>query len=151
MILKVENTQTEKAPKTYLNAALSASGTTMTVKNIAGFSDDWNVQIGETGEELTQIIEIEGAPSASTILLAGTIRDAHPADTPVYCVKFNQVIFKVATTGTAGTAVAHAGGTIGITADWEFTQFDDTNGLSTYAYKTAYRSTGLSSNGSDSG
>ena len=150
MIIKVKNNQHEEAPKTALSAPLSASGTTVTVKNINGFTDNWNVQIGEVGEEKTQIIEIEGAPSGSSILLAGTIKDPHPADTPVYCVKYNQIVFERSTDGTAGTATEVDDGTIGITADSMYTQWDDTSGSTSYAYKTKYRSTGLASNSSES-
>ena len=150
MIIKTTNNQTEGAVKTYLSQSLAASGTALTVKNINGFSDNWNVQIGETGEELTQIIEIAGAPSGFAINLGGTIRDAHPADTPIYCIKYNQIIFKCSTTGTAGTATALAGGTVNITPDQSFTQFDHTSGSTSYAYKCSYYSTGLAAESSDS-
>ena len=150
MIIKTTNNQFEKAPKTYLSSALASGGTTVTVKNINSFSDNWNVQIGDIGHEKTEVIEIEGAPASGAINLAAAITYDHPSDTPVYCIKYNQIIFKQSTTGTAGTATAMANGTMNITPDWKFTQFDDTGGSASYAYKTAYRSTGLTTNSSDS-
>lgn len=149
MLIKTKNDQTEKAPKTTLSAAVAAAAVSLSVKNVAGFTDDWNAQVGETGEEKTEVKEIVSAPSAGTFGVSA-LSFEHPADTPVYCVRYNQVIFKQSTTGTAGTATAMTDGTIGITPDWEFTQFDDTGGSTSYAYKTAFRSTGLSSNSSDS-
>ena len=150
MIITVKNDQTEVSPKTLLAANLAASGTTIYVKGINGFSDNWNVQIGKTGEERTQIIEISGDPSGSAINLAGTIKDTHPIDTPVYCLKYNQIIFKRSTSGTAGTATAMTDGTTGIQADSEITQFDDSSGSAGYGYKVSYYSTGLASESSES-
>ena len=41
-------------------------------------------------------------------------------------------------------------GTVTIQADHEFTQFDDTSGSSTYAYRTYFRSSGLAVNSTES-
>lgn len=148
MIIKVKNDQTEGAPKTYLSSALAASGTTVTVKGINGFYDNWNVQIGETGESQTQVIEIQGAPSGFAINLAGTIKDAHPADTPVYCIKYNQAIFYRNIAGTTGDGTVMADGTIGIMANSEYTIFDDASGSTSYGYQAVYHSTGLNADSS---
>lgn len=150
MIIKTRNTQHETAPKTYLTATMASGTDVLTVKNVAGFSDNWNAIIGEPGVENTEIVEIVSVPSAGTFGVGATSFE-HGPDTPVYCVKYNQVVFKRSTDGTAGTATSMANGTIGITPDWGYTQFDDTSGSASYAYKTCYRSTGLATNSSDSG
>lgn len=150
MLIKVKNDQTETAHKTYLATAIAAGGTSVYVKNVAGFSDNWNVQFGETGEEKSEIKEIEGAPSGTTILTAGTALFGHPIDTPIYGIKYDKIYFKRSTAGTAGTAATMTNGTVAITADSEFTQFDDTSGSASYAYRTSYYSTGLASESSES-
>jgi hypothetical protein len=138
MIIKVKNTQTIDAPRSFLATSPAAAGTALTVKNISGFSNGWYAQLGETSGEKTEIKAVNGAPSGSTVPVAA-LSFTHPIDTPVYSVKYNQIVFKVSTTGTAGTAVALTNGTVNITPDWDFTQFDHTTGSASYAYKTCYR------------
>jgi len=150
MIIKVKNNLTEDAPKTYLSHAEEGT-TALRWKNYSGFTANWGIQVGETGEERTEVRVLGTAAVSGT---AGTITAAtsyaHPADTPVYATKYDQIVFKRSTAGTAGTATAMTDGTITIQADSEFTQFDDTSGSATYGYRTCFRSSGLATNGSDS-
>jgi len=83
-------------------------------------------------------------------LITGTTTYDHAADTPVYAIKFDQIIFKRSTSGTAGTATAMTDGTVTITPDSEYTIFDDTTGASTYAYRTQYRNSVSGETSSDS-
>lgn len=115
---------------------LPAGGTVVPVKNINGFTNQWAIQLGKTGEETAEILTISGVPSGTALNTAGTIRFDHPIDTPVYHIHYNKVIFKRSTTGTAGTATALA--TVDITPDNPYTQYDDTSGATTYAYKTQF-------------
>lgn len=94
------------------------------------------MQLGKTGEELAEILVVSGAPSGTTINTAGTLKYAHPIDTPLFQIKYDSVIFKRSTAGTAGTATALA--TVTITPDQAYTNYDDTTGASTYAYKTQF-------------
>jgi hypothetical protein len=138
MIIKVKNTQTVEAPMSFLANSPAAAGTALIVKNISGFANGWYSQVGETNGEKTEIKAVNGAPSGSVVPVAA-LSFTHPIDTPVYSIKYDQIVFKVSTTGTAGTAVAITNGTVSITPDWDFTQFDHTAGSASYAYKTCYR------------
>jgi hypothetical protein len=138
MLLQTENLLSAQVgiPQTYVAVNLAAGGTALGVRNIAGFTNQYAVQLGKTGEELAEVLTISGAPSGTTINTAGTVKYPHPNDTPLYQIKYNQVIFKRSTVGTAGTAVALA--TVDIIPDSLYTQYDDTTGATTYAYKTQF-------------
>ena len=137
MIIQSRNLLTENAPKTFLSSGVAVSGTTYPVRNTTGFTTSWAVQIGETGHEQTEVV-------VGTVTNAGTITGvacnyAHPADAPIYGIKFNQVVFERSITGTVGTASPMTSGTVSYAADSFVTQFDDTSGSSTYAYRTYFR------------
>lgn len=97
----------------------------------------WAVQIGEVGQELTEVVS-GTAPNVGTLNVAAT-NYAHPADSPIYFIKYNQVVFEKSTAGTAGTATPITDGTITYQADSNFTIFDDTAGASTHAYRVYFR------------
>lgn len=138
MIIQQPNPQTQTLPKSFISASIGTS-VTVPVKNINAFTASEAIQIGETGQEQSEVQMLgTAAISGTSLTLLGTTNYSHPTDTPVYPIKFNQVVFKVSTTGTAGAAVAITDGTIDIQADNPFTQFDHSAGAATYAYKTAY-------------
>ena len=144
MIIPVRNTLAIDAPKTYLSSLEAAGTTTLRVRNSAAMTTSWAVQIGETGEEQTEV-KIGTAPNVGTITCVATDFE-HPADTPVYFTKYNQVVFQRSTTGTAGTATSMTDGTITYQADRNTTQFDDTTGSASYAYRTLFRNSVLAVN-----
>lgn len=143
MIIQVENTLTEKAPRTELSFA-EAGTTVLRLKNVNGFSESWAIQVGETGEEKTEVRLLKAAAVSG---VGGTVTAAttfdHPADTPVYAIKYDQVVFERATAGTSGTATPMTDGTITIQADSKYTQFDDTSGSASYGYRVYYRNSVL--------
>lgn len=63
----------------------------------------------------------------------------HPTDTPVYATRYDQVVFKRSTSGTAGTVTPLSSGTITYQPDQLFTQLEDTSTQSGYAYKASFR------------
>lgn len=136
-LIRVRNLADQKAQFTYLSGAVS-SGTSFPVRNISAFSPNWAIQIGKTAEETAEILILGTAVSGTALTTTGTSKYTHPTDTPVYAIKYDKLIFKRSTTGTAGTASPLTGGTIGITPDSEFTVFEDTSGASGYAYKVSY-------------
>lgn len=155
-IIKVENNLTDDAQKTYLAVGQAIGVGTLYVKNTNGFNGSWAVQVGETGKDRSEIVIGTGI-SGTNIILSGTTLYDHPADTPVYSIKWNQVIFQKSTTGTAGTATAITNGTIAIQPDdydpadqKSYTRFDDTAGTSTDAYRSVFRASTLNSNSSQS-
>lgn len=121
------------------------------IKNTNSFGSSWAVQLGNTGEAQAEVLLLSGDPGAGTLgTTTANSRFEHPADTPIYAIKWNQVVFEVSTTGTAGTAVQHANGTITITPnnwDWEtqksYTLFDDSDGSVSYTYKTYLRNSAI--------
>jgi hypothetical protein len=151
MILRQLNNLTENAPKTYLSD-MEVSGTTvLRWKNPAGFGASWAVQLGETGEEQSEVVNLTSdAPTGTIGTISVATKYAHSADTPVYAIKYDQVVFEKSTAGTAGTAAPIASGTITIQADSKFTSFDDTAGTTTDAWKTYFRSSGLTVNTTES-
>src|SRR3989304_2426529 len=151
MIIKTLNNLHETAPRTYTSFPEVAGTSIVRWKNPAGFTASWAVQLGEVGEEQTEV-GILGASSPSGTagtLVANTLYE-HPSDTPIYGIKYNQVVFEKATAGTAGTASPITGGTITIQADNKYTIFDDTTGTTTDAWKTYYRNSILGVNTTES-
>jgi len=151
MIIKAANNLTTGAPKTYTSGSMASAVTVVPWKNSAAFTASWAIQLGETKEEQSEIRVLGTSTPAGT---AGTVTEAtsfsHPADTPVYAVKFDKVIFKCATAGTAGTATAITDGTVSIDPSQDFTQFDHTSGSASYAYKACYYASVLDQSSADS-
>ena len=153
MIIRNENTLAVNAPKTYLMNTEAAGTTVFRLRNTEGFGSSWGIQIGETGQEQTEILILSGAPPAVGTLGTSTAASTfeHPADTPAYAIKYNQVVFERSTTGTTGTATPMTNGTVTYQpAFWDqktqksYTIFDDTSGSVSYAYRTYFRNSVLS-------
>lgn len=138
MLIKTRNTQQVNVPKTFLTNLEVAGTNVLRWQNPSGFSASWAIQVGDTGEQQSEVVLLGASTPAGTAgtLTANTLYE-HPSDTPVYAVKYDQVVFERSTSGTAGTATPI--GTVTYQPDQPFTQFDDTTGASTYAYRTRYR------------
>lgn len=151
MYVKVRNLLDQSASFSYLSNGEVTGAGTLRVKNINSFTPSSALQVGKTKEETAEIVMPGTAViSGSALVLTGTTRFDHPTDTPVYNIRFDQVIFKVSTVGTSGTAVAWTNSTVNITPDSEYTQIYDTSGASTYAYKAAYYNSVTTEQSSDS-
>lgn len=151
MIIRVTNNLDTQANFSFLSVSKASGVGTVNVKNINQFSANWAVQIGKTGEERSEIKVISAsAPSGTSLVFTAPTTFEHPSDTPVYAIKFDQIIFKRSTSGTAGTASAISNGTVYITPDSDNTEFDDTTGATTYAYKSAFRNSVTGEVSSDS-
>jgi hypothetical protein len=144
MIVTIKNTLSLGAAKTYLSTNEVQGTNVLHWKNANGFSASWGVQVGETGEEQTEVVLLGTATPAGT---AGTLtaNDSyeHPADTPLYAIKYNQVVFERSITGTTGTATPITNGTVYYAPDGTVTAFDDTTGTTGYAYKVFFRNSVL--------
>jgi len=150
MIVRAENNLTQIAPKTYLSNIEAAGTTVLRLRNSAGFGSAWAIQIGETGDETAEVRLLSGTPSGTVGTVTAVTLFEHPADTPVYGVKWNQVVFERSTTGTSGVATVMTDGTVTITPDsWDpttqksYTIFDDATGSVSYAYKTYLRNSSI--------
>lgn len=152
MIIKIKN-KLDVVPlaTTYYSTDLPSGSGTIPVRNISGFSANWAIQLNNTGQDKAEIVLINSStPSGTSLVITGTTKFDHPTDTPVFGIKYDQVVFKRSTVGTAGTATAITDGTVNITPDNAFTQFDDTTGASSYAYKVCYRNSVTADISSDS-
>ena len=149
--IKVENPRTDNVPKTQLAVGQASGVGTIYIKNPNGFQANRGMQIGDSGQDQSEIVLANAsAPSGTQIVLSGTTLYEHPTDTPVYALKWNQVVFEKSSAGTAGTATPMTDGTVTISPDtWDysnevaFTQFDDTSAVSTDAYRTRFRNSAL--------
>ena len=151
MIIRQENTLIEDTPKTYLSASESAGTSVLRWKNNSGFSASWAIQLGETGEEKSEVLLLDtGVPVAASGTTTANSTFEHPADTPIYAIKYDQVVFERSITGTSGVAAPITDGTLTIQADNKYTQFDDTSGSVSYTYKTYYKNSVLNVTTSES-
>ena len=151
MIIRVTNNLDVSAPKTFMSVSKASGVGTIDVKNINSFQSNWAVQIGKTKEERSEIKIISAAAvSGTSLVFTANTTYEHPSDTPVYATKFDQIIFMKSAAGTSGTATAITNGTVTITPDSIFTQFDDTSGAATDAYRTKFLNSVTTEESSDS-
>lgn len=151
-LVRTLNNQTVNAPFTFLANPVNAGTNVFQVRNMSGFSASWAVQIGNTGEAQAEILVLNsGTPSGTIGTTTANCLYDHPADTPLFAVKFDQLVFGRSTTGTAGTSSPMTGGTVTIQADGTQTIFDDPTGAVGYAYQTYFQNsvTSLQSSLSD--
>lgn len=147
MIIRTRNLLHEDVPFTRLRETEAAGATTLRVQNTTGLTTGWGVQIGEVGQEQTEVLV--GTNSNGTTITNPASAYEHPKDTPVYFIKFNQVIFERSITGTSGSATPLTNGTVTYSANDFFTIFDDTSGAGTHAYRTRFQYTSGSTSQSD--
>lgn len=132
MLLKVKNrVLIENSAKTILTAAVSASGTTLTVENNTGFANTDYIIIGRIGDDKTEVRKIGAAVTAGTSLTVDALVFSHDIDTPVYRIAYNQVEFSHATTSTGSKTVMT---TSSITPDREETVYEDTTYTTGYGF-----------------
>src|SRR3972149_4258881 len=143
MRIDAENTLAVHVHKTFLSTSIAAGATTSPAKNTSGFTTQYAVQIGETGQDQTEVLI--GTVASGTSFTHPGAAFPHSADTPIYNIKYNQVVFQKSTSGTAGTATSITDGTVIYTPDnWDleaqqsYTSFDDTAGATTDAYRTRF-------------
>ncbi len=100
LYIKLRPLVENKEEVSFLGAAVAAGAGTITVANINKFAVNKILLIGEVGEEKSEIIKTHAssAPSGTTVTLASNTVFAHPANTSVYEIEFDQVEFSHATT-----------------------------------------------------
>jgi hypothetical protein len=136
--IRVSNDLSLYAPKTFLASPGTAGSSVISWDNGAGLSASWALQIGETGDEKTEIKLLgTSIPAATLGTLTANLDFDHPADTPIYGIKYDKAVFGSAV-GTTGTAVEIASGTITYKGDSQYTIFDHTAGSSQLSYQVYY-------------
>lgn len=151
MIIPTRNILADNAPKTFTTFPEIAGTNILRWNNPSGFNASWAIQVGETGEQQSEIVILGAStPSGTAGTLTANTLYPHPTNTPLYAIKYDQVVFERSTAGTLGTAIPLSGGTVTLQVDGNVTQFDDTSGSTSYAYKTFFRSSALSVNSTES-
>lgn len=140
MIIQARNILDQTAPVTYTTYPEVAGTNILRWKNADQMQASWALQVGATGIPQSEIVLLGTANPAGTAgtLTANTLFE-HPADTPLYGVKYDQVVFEVSLTGTTGVAAPLTNGTVTIQPNGSYTYFDHTAGSTSYAYKTYFR------------
>lgn len=139
--LKIYNPDLRYEEQTYLEADYS-SGTTLTVRNNEGFTDDWFVVVGEPGQEQTEARQIDSTTGNTTITLASALRFSHPKSTPVYLSRWDQwEVRRSSTSGGTYTAITNSPFSI----EWDdaslsTTVVDDAGATTDYYKWRAYNS-----------
>ena len=118
---------------TYLTADVAAGGGTLTVKSIVGYAINKILQIGELGNEHTEIIKTHAvtAPSGSTITLVANTTFAHSAGDKVYLIDYDQAEVSWSATATGDKTVL---ATIALQPDQLETQYSDTTKATGYYF-----------------
>jgi len=135
--------------KTYLTSAATAGTATLTVKDISGFAINQILLIGELGAENSELIKTHTAtaPTGSTITLVANLVYAHPIDTPITVLIYDQfeISHSVTSTGTKTLLTTTLGsGLVALPADTTSLRYDDsefTTGYYFIRYKNSILST----------
>lgn len=139
MIIRARNYNPAKegGEKTFLTAAILAAATSSAVQSNQSFATNDFVQLGEQTQEFCEVIKLSGVTGNQTINHASvTPKFPHPAQTPVYRLKFDQVEFWRAT---SKTGVYSLQTTVNMDVDQEETIYDDTTGDATMWGKIRFK------------
>lgn len=141
MLLLCRNTDLiENRERTYLTAAVSAGGTSLTIRGVDtnAWADNDYLILGEIGTGNAEIMQASGAVSDGTSLVidrsgaAGGTRFDHAIGEPVYRVDYNRVEFNRNTTDTTTGVTVLA--TNEIQPDDIFTRYEDTTNTTGFGF-----------------
>lgn len=113
--------------QTFITTAAVAGASSLTVANITNFARNQVLLVGEPGLQGSEIISTSSTTSPSspaTITLASALIYAHPANTPVYRLYYNQVEISNALT-TTGSKTVLQNQPVSIVADMQTTDVND--------------------------
>lgn len=140
MLIYSKNNLDVNAPVSYLTNQEVSGTNVLRWKNSNGASASWAVQVGKTGNKQSETVVLGTyIPAGTAGTLSGTTLYEHPTDTPLYFIKYDQVVFERSTAGTTGTAIPLTNGTVTYQADSPTTIFDDTSGTPSYGYRSYFR------------
>lgn len=132
-VLRISHPSLPATPSTYLTAANTAGGTSLTVRDNGGFSSALGgdlLLVGEMGSEETEIVYVNGAITAGTALTTSALVFAHPINTPVRKIIFDKI--EIFGNTTASSSAATSITTISIDPTSPYTEYVVTG--STYSY-----------------
>lgn len=124
-------------PATYLTASVAATGTTLTVANNDGFADNDPVLLEGFGSPPAEIKDITASPTYGTSITLTAVTFAHPINTAVYRLPFNQIeVSGTDTTGGTKTVIA----TVDINPTAPYTEYVVSGTTYLYYYVRFYNS-----------
>mgnify|MGYP001580893416 CR=1 FL=1 len=132
-VLRINHPELPATPSTYITSASAAAATTLTVRDNAGFSNSLGgdmLLIGNFGDEQAEIKEVDGAITAGTSLTVTAATFAHPINTPVRKIIFDQIeIYGNSSASSSGSTLIT---TINIDVSSPYTEYIVTG--TTYAF-----------------
>lgn len=148
-VLRINHQSLPESPSTYLTAAAAASDTTLTVRDNTAFSNSAGgdlLLLGEFGEERAEIKQVNGAITAGTSLTSTALTFAHPINTTVRKVLFDQVeIYGNSTASSSGATLIT---TISLDPSSPYTEYVVTGTTYSFYGVRAIRSVATTYNGS---
>lgn len=132
------NPPTSHLEKSFLGRSYAAGVNSFLVKNADRFEDGKKILIGEMGRERSEILTVDGAPTATTIATDENSDFPHDADDPVYMLEYDKVRIYRSTTGQNGVYSVLDTVDIDVDNPDNATYYDDENALTTYWYQLAY-------------
>ena len=138
----IKNPDISGEEHTYLTVACAASASSITIADFSGFSDNDYLVLGIYGKEKAEIVLVDDAAIDATISLDATdvLAYAHPVNTKITVIPFNQVEISSATTETGTYSVLT---TIDLQVDSEYTTYDDSAAASTTWYKVRFKNSSV--------
>lgn len=135
MIVRIYNPDLTKNVTTFLTQTASSGGTTLNVKNTAGYVQSQYIVVGNVGDEKSEIVQISAAVSSNTQLTVTALKFDHSTDTIVMYTKYNKVrVYRSTDGGTVYTILS----TPDMQVDRFITTYDDVNSQPTYFYKSTF-------------
>lgn len=128
----------QDATVTFLTNDTAATQTTFVVQNITNLATNQYLLLGQPGNQGSEIVQINGAPSGFTVTLVAATKYPHSASTPVTVLNFNQVEISNAPTVSGSKSVL---ATIAILADSDIT-YNDLVSTGGYYFARFFNSTG---------
>lgn len=126
--------------KSYFDADAVAGSTSLTASGI-NFTAGQYIVLGNPGTEKTEIVQITGTPSATSIALVSATLFAHNRGDVIRFIPFNQISAEMATDGITFSVVS----TFNLRPDASESYLQRPNDLNTYSYRFRFENstTGL--------
>ncbi|MEK9208033.1 MAG: hypothetical protein AAB922_06095 [Patescibacteria group bacterium] len=131
----------DKREPTYLTASVAAAGTTLTVQDNNQFITDneWYL-LGAIGSETSEIVQNNASTTLGTSITVDAITFAHPINTPLYRLDYNQYRLAHSTTTSTNDIDAANVSTAGIQFDDTYTRYQDSTYTTGYFFVRFYNS-----------
>lgn len=131
----------DKREATFLTASVAAAGTTLTVQDNNQFlTDNDYYLLGAIGSKSSEIVQKNGSGTLGTSIVVDAITFAHPINTPLYRLDYNQ--FRLAHSTSTSTSDIDAANvvTAALQLDDTYTRYQETTYTTGYYFVRFYNS-----------